>query len=80
MLNGMRNLPGWRDLKAVEENKIVIVSEAINLPAPRLVDAIEELAKRLHPEAFVDAPKVPAGALHVSKRAATSAHSAESAR
>jgi iron complex transport system substrate-binding protein len=79
-LNGMRNLPGWRDLKAVEENKIVIVSEAINLPAPRLVDAIEELAKRLHPEAFADAPHVPAGVIHLSKRAPTSTHAAENAR
>jgi iron complex transport system substrate-binding protein len=67
-LNGMRNLPGWRDLKAVEENKIVIVSDAINLPAPRLVDAIEELARHLHPEAFVDAPHVPAGLVHLAKR------------
>jgi iron complex transport system substrate-binding protein len=85
-LNGMKNLPGWRDLKAVEENKIVIISEAINLPAPRLVDAIEELAKRLHPEAFADAPKVPTGMVHLSKRAPvlrsvpTSMHAAESAR
>jgi iron complex transport system substrate-binding protein len=61
MMAGMRNLPGWRDLKAVEENKIVIVSDAINLPAPRLVDAIEELARHLHPEAFVEPPHVPAG-------------------
>lgn len=66
-LNGMRNLPGWRDLKAVEENKIVIVSEAINLPAPRLVDAIEELAKRLHPEAFADAPKSATRIVHLEK-------------
>jgi ABC-type Fe3+-hydroxamate transport system substrate-binding protein len=79
-LNGMRNLPGWRDLKAVEENKIVIVSEAINLPAPRLVDAIEELAKRLHPEAFADAPKSPASVIHLSKRAPTSTHAVVSAQ
>lgn len=59
MLSGVRNLPGWRDLQAVIENKIVIVSEAINLPAPRLVDAIEELARRLHPEAFTEAPRAP---------------------
>jgi iron complex transport system substrate-binding protein len=63
-LAGMRNLPGWRDLKAVAENKILIVSEAINLPAPRLVDAIEELARHLHPEVFVEPPKVPAGIVH----------------
>ncbi len=86
MLNGMKNLPGWRDLKAVEQNKIVIISEAINLPAPRLVDAIEELAKRLHPEAFADVPKAPASVVDFSKRtpmltsAPASAHVAESAR
>jgi iron complex transport system substrate-binding protein len=85
-LNGMKNLPGWRDLKAVEENKIVIISEAINLPAPRLVDAIEELARRLHPEAFADAPKVPTGVVHLARRATvltlapTPTHAAESAR
>jgi iron complex transport system substrate-binding protein len=79
-LNGMRNLPGWRDLKAVEENKIVIVSEAINLPAPRLVDAIEELAKRLHPEAFVEAPKIPVGTVHLAKRTQTSSHATEGVR
>lgn len=78
MMTGMRNLPGWRDLKAVEENKIVIVSDAINLPAPRLVDAIEELAKHLHPEAFVDAPHVPAGMAHLANRA--TARVAESAQ
>jgi|SRR5882724_9104814 len=58
-LAGLRNLPGWRDLKAMAENKILIVSEAINLPAPRLVDAIEELARHLHPEAFADPPRPP---------------------
>jgi iron complex transport system substrate-binding protein len=80
MLAGVRNLPGWRDLKAVEENKIVIVSDAINLPAPRLVDAIEELARHLHPEAFADAPHVPASVVHLAKRALTSAHAAENAQ
>jgi iron complex transport system substrate-binding protein len=64
MLAGVRNLPGWRDLKAMSENKIVIVSDAINMPAPRLVDAIEELARHLHPEAFADAPKVSTGVVH----------------
>lgn len=77
-LNGMRNLPGWRDLKAVEENKIVIVSDAINLPAPRLVDAIEELARRLHPEAFADVPHAPAGAVRLVSR--TGARAQESTK
>jgi iron complex transport system substrate-binding protein len=79
-LSGMRNLPGWRDLKAVAENKIVIVSEAINLPAPRLVDAIEELAKRLHPEAFTDAPHVAVGVAHLTGRAVWSTRVAENAQ
>lgn len=55
-LANMRNLPGWRDMKALQENKVVIVSDAINKPAPRLVDAIEELARDLHPEVFAESP------------------------
>ncbi len=52
----MRTLPGWRDMKALQENKVAIVSDAINRPAPRLVDAIEELARDLHPEVFAEGP------------------------
>ncbi len=33
-------------------DKIVVISEAINRPAPRIVDAIEQLARALHPESF----------------------------
>jgi iron complex transport system substrate-binding protein len=55
-LANMRNLPGWRDMKALQENKVAIVSDAINKPAPRLVDAIEELARDLHPEVFAEGP------------------------
>lgn len=49
---GLRTRPGWRGLEAVRQRHIVIISEAINRPAPRLVDAIEELAHQLHPAAF----------------------------
>jgi iron complex transport system substrate-binding protein len=55
-LANMRTLPGWRDMKALQENRVVIVSDAINRPAPRLVDAIEELARDLHPEVFAEGP------------------------
>jgi iron complex transport system substrate-binding protein len=55
----LRQQPGWRDLKATQENRIAIVSDAINRPAPRLVDAIEQLARQLHPEVFAPQP-VPA--------------------
>jgi cobalamin transport system substrate-binding protein len=55
--------PGWRDLEAVREGHIVVVSDAINRPGPCLVGAIEELARQLHPEAFVpsSASRVRAG-------------------
>ena len=48
----LRTRPGWRDLKAIRNGKIVVISEAINRPAPRMVDAIEQLAHALHTEAF----------------------------
>lgn len=51
-----RDRPGWRNLEAVRQRHIAVVSEAINRPAPRLVDAIVELARQLHPEAFPEKP------------------------
>jgi cobalamin transport system substrate-binding protein len=48
----LSKLPGWRDLNAVRDGKIVIVSDAIDRPSPRMVDAIEELARLLHPGVF----------------------------
>jgi len=55
-LAALHSAPGWRDLKAVQENRVAMVSDAINRPAPRLIDAVFELARQLHPEAFVNAP------------------------
>lgn len=46
--------PGWRRLRAVEAGRIALVSDAINRPAPRLLEALEALARQLHPEAFAD--------------------------
>jgi iron complex transport system substrate-binding protein len=48
----LASLPGWRILDAVRGRRVVMISDAINRPAPRLVDAIEELAHQLHPTAF----------------------------
>jgi iron complex transport system substrate-binding protein len=60
-IDSLRPLPGWRDLEAMRRGNIVVVSDAINRPAPRMVDAVEQLARALHPEAFaertVPAPK-----------------------
>jgi iron complex transport system substrate-binding protein len=52
--------PGWRILEAVHNRRFAVISEAVNRPAPRIVSAIEELARQLHPEAFSDAPPAPA--------------------
>ncbi|MGC2466696.1 MAG: cobalamin-binding protein [Candidatus Acidiferrum sp.] len=44
--------PGWRGLDAVRNRRFAVISEAVNRPAPRIVSAIEDLARQLHPEAF----------------------------
>jgi len=49
-------LPGWRGLEAVRNHRFVVVSDAVNRPAPRIVSAIEDMARQLHPEAFTDNP------------------------
>jgi iron complex transport system substrate-binding protein len=48
----LRTRPGWKELEAMRHGNIVVVSDAINRPAPRMVDAIERLARALHPEVF----------------------------
>lgn len=55
--------PGWKDLRAMQQDNVVVLSDAINRPAPRMVDAIERLAVALHPEAFraSGVPGEPAG-------------------
>ena len=51
-IDELRTRPGWKNLAAVQNGEIVVVSDAINRPAPRMMDAIEQLARALHPEAF----------------------------
>lgn len=45
-------LPGWRSLEAMRNKRVIVLSEAIARPAPRLVEVIELLARTLHPERF----------------------------
>jgi iron complex transport system substrate-binding protein len=52
ILRSLRRRPGWRDLRAVQKGRVVVLGDAINRPSPVLVDAIAELARRLHPGAF----------------------------
>jgi len=58
----LRSEAGWRELAAVRQGRVVVVSDEIDLPAPGLVDAIEKLARQLHPNVFED------GAQHASLR------------
>ena len=54
--------PGWRGLEAVRKRRFAVISEAVNRPAPRIVAAIEALARQLHPEAFEGKEGKPAAA------------------
>ncbi|HEY6467107.1 MAG TPA: cobalamin-binding protein [Candidatus Acidoferrales bacterium] len=51
----LRDNPDWKGLMAVRLNRIVTVSDKFDRPSPGLVDAIEQLAHDLHPEAFLPA-------------------------
>jgi iron complex transport system substrate-binding protein len=45
--------PGWEDLSAVKNGKVLPFNDdLVSRPGPRLVDALEELAKLLRPELF----------------------------
>jgi len=50
----LSSLPGWRILDAVRNRKFAVISDAVNRPAPRIISAIEDLARQLHPEAFIE--------------------------
>jgi cobalamin transport system substrate-binding protein len=51
-LKDLRSRAVWKDLHAVQQNRIAIISDEIDRPAPGLVDAIEQLAREIHPGAF----------------------------
>jgi iron complex transport system substrate-binding protein len=48
----LANRPGWRLLEAVRNRRFAVVSDAVNRPGPRIVSAIEDLARQFHPEIF----------------------------
>src|SRR6266446_2439614 len=50
----LATLPGWSIVEAVSKRRIAVISDAVNRPAPRIVSAIEDLAKQLHPDAFTE--------------------------
>jgi iron complex transport system substrate-binding protein len=55
-IDSLATLPGWHIVDAVTKRRVAVISEAVNRPAPRIISAIEDLAKQLHPEAFIEKP------------------------
>ena len=55
-IEALSELPGWRILDSVRNHRFVKTSEAVERPAPRIVSAIEDLARHFHPEAFLENP------------------------
>ena len=51
-LADLRGRAGWKGLRAVELGQVVVVSDEIARPSPGMVEAIEQLARELHPDAF----------------------------
>ena len=50
-LSEFRTLAGWKDMRAVKEGRVYFVSDTIVRVSPRLVDALEDVARHLHPDA-----------------------------
>jgi iron complex transport system substrate-binding protein len=51
-LPDFRSIAGWRDLRAVREGRVYILTEFLQHPSPLFVDGVEELAAKLYPERF----------------------------
>ncbi|HEV2490480.1 MAG TPA: ABC transporter substrate-binding protein [Candidatus Acidoferrales bacterium] len=68
-LQELRERHGWRNLKAIQEGRVAVVSDDVNLPAPGLIDAIEQLARQIHPEAFAKNAPAPATVKNFEKLA-----------
>lgn len=63
-LDALAQLPGWRNLAAARNRRFAVISDAVNRPAPRLISAIEQLARQLHPQAFTEPAPSTAGPSH----------------
>lgn len=68
-IDELRTRPGWRELSALRRGDIVVISDAINRPAPRMVDAVEQLARALHPESFALRDHQSERSLHTTEEA-----------
>jgi iron complex transport system substrate-binding protein len=44
--------PGWDQVNAVRDSRVIYMDERMELPSPLVFDALEELARELHPSGF----------------------------
>lgn len=51
-LADLRQRPAWQGLRALEKDHVILLDEAVLRPGPRIAEAVERLARALHPEAF----------------------------
>jgi iron complex transport system substrate-binding protein len=51
-LDELKRRAGWNRLKAVRENRVVYTDERLEHSSPLVFDALEDLARKLHPQAF----------------------------
>ena len=51
-LDLLKSHAGWDRLEAVRGARVIYVDQKLELPSPSVFDALEELAKTLHPAAF----------------------------
>jgi iron complex transport system substrate-binding protein len=58
-LGDLRARPVWKDLLAVELGHVVVAGDDALRPSPGLIDAIEQLAHKLHPEVFSAQSEMP---------------------
>ncbi len=51
-LGDLRQQPAWQSVRAAQPARVIWLDEAVLRPGPRIVEAIEELARALHPKSF----------------------------
>ena len=59
-LSALKEKEVWRNISAVRSGRLeVIDSEILEIPGPRMIDALESLAKAIHPDLFEQFGQVP---------------------
>lgn len=52
----IKNRPGWSEIKAVKEGRIIteVDNDIMGRPGPRLAEGVEMLARVFYPELFAE--------------------------